>query len=472
MGIAQKKVGIMSNFIFFINDSLQVVIFLLGYGISLIGLGIGLFFAILRYFNLIIILYLLYILIFNRNKKPMLYENLIEVIYCLLAPAIYLSIVLNTDILYFSTGNTLLENSIFHNILAWIAISVYWIIRIIPNINNKYSNVFTFLSKLSVYFCFLVLTLFIWKDYSFLLSRFTESGQNSSSTYSKIFDFLFYIIPYFIGLRRLVQNQKEDYLEKKESFVFFKRVQFISFFLVGLLLFNLFQKTDIGIRLRLKSLNADINNYSQEYKVDRTLIKAIIYTNYKHYLNPIKLLAEYVALGLWALDDYNHLGWAKKFSVSVGVTQIQPTTAQKAILLGMLNYKNQSYYFSKQYRAAIVELTPEWKIKDATLKIKTMHLDTIPPFQIALELVDPSNNIQYCAYTLYLFQSQWNSANYDISEKPEILASLYQIGFNKSIPKPNPVSNEYGKMVKEAYELLKIEEMREDKEALNLMLPR
>ena len=161
MGIAQKKVGIMSNFIFFINDSLQVVIFLLGYGISLIGLGIGLFFAILRYFNLIIILYLLYILIFNRNKKPMLYENLIEVIYCLLAPAIYLSIVLNTDILYFSTGNTLLENSIFHNILAWIAISVYWIIRIIPNINNKYSNVFTFLSKLSVYFCFLVLTLFI-----------------------------------------------------------------------------------------------------------------------------------------------------------------------------------------------------------------------------------------------------------------------------------------------------------------------
>ncbi|MBK6607891.1 MAG: hypothetical protein IPG24_21035 [Leptospiraceae bacterium] len=220
----------MSNFIFFINDSLQVVIFLFGYGISLIGLGIGLSFAILRYFNLIVMLYLLYILIFKRNKKPVLYENLIEVIYCLLAPAIYLSIVLNTGIRYFSSGDTVLENSIFHNILAWIAISIYWIIRIIPNRKNKYTNVFTFLSKLSVYFCFLVLSLFIWKDYSFLLSRFTESGQNSSSIYSKISDFLFYIIPYFIGLRRLVQNQKEDYLEKKESFVFFKRVQFISFF--------------------------------------------------------------------------------------------------------------------------------------------------------------------------------------------------------------------------------------------------
>ena len=99
-------------------------------------------------------------------------------------------------------------------------------------------------------------------------------------------------------------------------------------------------------------------------------------------MNPIKLLAEYIALGLWALDDYNHLGWANKFSVSVekGYTDSTNNRA-KAILLGMLNYINQSYYFSKQYRAAIVEeLTPEWKIKDATLKIKTIHLDTISPF--------------------------------------------------------------------------------------------
>ena len=77
-------------------------------------------------------------------------------------------------------------------------------------------------------------------------------------------------------------------------------------------------------------------------------------------------------------------------------------------------------------------------------------------------MLPPSNKQLFCP----------NDTAKKNAEKPEILASLYQIGFNKSIPKPNPVSNEYGKMVKEAYDRLKIEEMREDKEALNLMLPR
>jgi hypothetical protein len=34
--------------------------------------------------------------------------------------------------------------------------------------------------------------------------------------------------------------------------------------------------------------------------------------------------------------------------------------------------------------------------------------------------------------------SQWKNAGYDLDHRPEIVATLYNIGFMKSIPKENP----------------------------------
>ena len=33
--------------------------------------------------------------------------------------------------------------------------------------------------------------------------------------------------------------------------------------------------------------------------------------------------------------------------------------------------------------------------------------------------------------------AQWQRAGYDISGRPEVIATLYNLGFNRSIPKPN-----------------------------------
>ncbi len=54
---------------------------------------------------------------------------------------------------------------------------------------------------------------------------------------------------------------------------------------------------------------------------------------------------------------------------------------------------------------------------------------------------DQHNHYYSYLYTaLYLREitSQWNRAGYDISKRPEILATLFNLGFNKSVPKPNP----------------------------------
>lgn len=44
----------------------------------------------------------------------------------------------------------------------------------------------------------------------------------------------------------------------------------------------------------------------------------------------------------------------------------------------------------------------------------------------------------YAGLYLRQFMAQWRAAGYNISDRPEVLATLYNLGHNRSIPKPNP----------------------------------
>ena len=46
----------------------------------------------------------------------------------------------------------------------------------------------------------------------------------------------------------------------------------------------------------------------------------------------------------------------------------------------------------------------------------------------------------YAALYLKQIETQWKNAGYDISNRPDVLTTLYNIGFSHSIPKPNPES--------------------------------
>jgi hypothetical protein len=46
----------------------------------------------------------------------------------------------------------------------------------------------------------------------------------------------------------------------------------------------------------------------------------------------------------------------------------------------------------------------------------------------------------YAAIFLRQVEKQWQNAGFDISNKPEILATIYNIGFDHSIPKANPLA--------------------------------
>lgn len=69
-------------------------------------------------------------------------------------------------------------------------------------------------------------------------------------------------------------------------------------------------------------------------------------------------------------------------------------------------------------------------------------------------LLTPEKNLEICAFLLALYQRQWENANpaWGIRERPDILATLYQIGFARSKPHKAPRSNAFGTRVREVYE--------------------
>ena len=61
---------------------------------------------------------------------------------------------------------------------------------------------------------------------------------------------------------------------------------------------------------------------------------------------------------------------------------------------------------------------------------------------LRFERITDTKNTYYSYLYAGLFMrqviAQWQHAGYDISTRPEVLSTLYNLGFNRSVPKPNP----------------------------------
>lgn len=108
-------------------------------------------------------------------------------------------------------------------------------------------------------------------------------------------------------------------------------------------------------------------------------------------------------------------------TLSLGVMGIKEETAIK--IEGYLKDENSPFFPGKEY----------------------MHLLDFKSADHATErfqrLTNPKNHTYpylYCALYLRQIMNQWKHSGYDISEKVEILATLYNLGFPVSVPKPDP----------------------------------
>ncbi|MEI7765050.1 MAG: hypothetical protein WCI93_00525 [bacterium] len=124
--------------------------------------------------------------------------------------------------------------------------------------------------------------------------------------------------------------------------------------------------------------------------------------SFKNYFEPMKILAT-----------------LSKFSF--GIAGLKPQTV--ALIDEHLKNSKSVYYLGPEMEH-IADYATDANIDS---EIMTRITNTKDPYY------------SYLYVGLYMRQvvAQWKAAGYDISERPEVIATLYNLGFNRSIPKPD-----------------------------------
>jgi hypothetical protein len=132
--------------------------------------------------------------------------------------------------------------------------------------------------------------------------------------------------------------------------------------------------------------------------------------SYKRYIGPLKILVV-------------------ENNLSFGVTGIKENTAKN--IERNLKDKNSSYYLGEKY----ANLLDYDSIQNFDAPVNEGMSPTVK------RLVQMKNHYYSYLYTALFVKQikmQWERAGYPIDDRPEIFASLFNLGFNKSKPKSNP----------------------------------
>ncbi len=217
------------------------------------------------------------------------------------------------------------------------------------------------------------------------------------------------------------------------------------------------RRTESDVRDMVNGYRAPILAAATRYESDPRLIAAIVYVTHRDQLSPFRDSIERIFSTAWTIglpDRYLN----RALDLSLGVAQIKPTTAQTGAVLavgGPPAFQRAGALLIEHEGEGIFEpLGAGWEQR---ISQRPGLAPPIPVYakreQIVAALHNPEKNLETCAFLLALYQLQWEKANpaWSIRRRPDILATLYQIGFARSKPHGMPRSNAFGNRVREVY---------------------
>jgi hypothetical protein len=140
--------------------------------------------------------------------------------------------------------------------------------------------------------------------------------------------------------------------------------------------------------------------------------------------------------------------------VSVGLAQVKPRTALTASVLA-------TGVIPEDLPRPVADSYRDVEPVGEAWRLPAVRMSTVPPIPVPAErevvartLLDAPKNLALCALILALYQHQWEAANpaWSLRQRPDVLATLYQIGFARSKPHGAPRSNAFGRRVREVLE--------------------
>ncbi|MBM3754446.1 MAG: hypothetical protein FJW38_10760 [Acidobacteria bacterium] len=216
------------------------------------------------------------------------------------------------------------------------------------------------------------------------------------------------------------------------------------------------RRGDDEVKRIVFSQSATIRTAAARYDTDPRLIAAIVYVTHRDQLSPLRESVERVASTAWGIGLADRTV-NQALDLSLGAAQIKPRTLQTGVALAVADprdFSRAGFIHVGEGEGNVEPLGVGWS-QQIGEKVKLT-----PPIRLEAErneivaaLHIPEKNLEMCAFLLALYQRQWEIADpaWSIRHRPDILATLYQIGFVRSKPHGSPRSNAFGDRVREVY---------------------
>lgn len=342
------------------------------------------------------------------------------------------------------------------HVLAWALLAAIWGWRIGGAAFNPASRGARIGLRMLLTAALACLLAFLVKDLNLLM----QEGAANPLLPNPFVVFPLYLIPagLLCDYLRTVTKQSDD--QPQRFFLLTNRAsRFAVTAAVGISLVTFalaaHRRSDANVRKLVSQHAAAIQSAAARYDTDPRLMAAIIYVTHREQLSPLRDTLERLSVSGWAarIDSSNMFNHALDFSL--GVAQIKPRTALTASVLAT-GYTPDT--LPEPERGDYRQVEPVGAGWPPPITAQTVAHSPLPvptdQRTAAQMLLNTETNLETCALILALYQKQWEAANryWNIRARPDILATLYQIGFARSKPHGNPQSNAFGTRVREVYE--------------------
>jgi hypothetical protein len=367
---------------------------------------------------------------------------------------------------------------------AWILLTAFWTLRIFGAALDTRSRAVRAVVRALLMASLVCLLLYIIKDAWLLGSIRTVTDGNTDPSFALALHALrlcpLYLIPAVLlwdYIRSISTPDWQASGKRHGLFLLANRASRVAVaVVVGVMLVTFaltaHRRSEASVRKLVSNHREAIRAAATRYDVDPRLIASIVYVTHRDQLSPFRDALERLMISAWSRNMRREFGMGppdrmdelgtdenpllnRAFDISVGLAQIKPRTAQTASVLATGRRPDdlpRPAFFS--YRD-IEPIGEGW-----TLPV-TAQTAVIAPIPVPAErhivaeaLLDARSNLETCALILALYQNQWEATNRDwsIRGRPDILATLYQIGFARSKPHSAPRSNAFGSRVGQVYE--------------------
>ena len=389
----------------------------------------------------------------RRRAAP---PAVIEIVFALLNPAIYLLVIKPQE----DMTNAGAQLVVF---ASWLSLGVYWAARLVAAPTPLGRKVLRGAAATALA---MIAVNAVQDGFAFATGRFaSEIPFDWPQTVLIVTALLLYAVPAAIVFRYTVAAVAAKSVGRPVQA--FAAIMVTGGFVVALV--GLRTPSDENTKAMLRAHHDAIVSAAAAAHIDPATLAATIYCAHRTSGQPLRSWLETVVINAWLADEKSHFLLSRAFDFSIGLAQIKPTTAQTALMIfersQAINAAPAQRYWPKPYKENrdVPRVDGEtWRLDAATTaKISPPAAGTLPKATVVDQLLSEEQNIRYCAFILGLYAAQWEQANpeWSIRQRPAILATLYQRGFERSEPKANPKDSAFGDEVATTQRILKADQM-------------